>query len=135
MSLHWRVIQTSKKHWLFAWKITWGIWWILARVVETLKIYTLMGYFCRKYVMFGIKNTKELCLWKVNYDFKNGTRNFRVLEKFSHKKLNSMLVKSSAHVLAEGMYSLDKSNPPNFNFLVISLIAWICPNFPWDFWN
>ena len=26
-----------------------------------LKMRTLMGYFCRKYVMFELKNTEELC--------------------------------------------------------------------------
>ena len=53
-SWHWRVIQTLEKNWLFDWKITWGIWWILTRAVESLKMLTLMGYFCRKYVMFEL---------------------------------------------------------------------------------
>ena len=25
LSLHWKVVQTLKKNWLFVWKITWGI--------------------------------------------------------------------------------------------------------------
>ena len=33
----------------------------LTRAVESLKICILMGYFCRKYVMFELKNTEELC--------------------------------------------------------------------------
>ena len=32
-----------------------GIWSILTRAVESLKICTLMGYFCRRYVMFELK--------------------------------------------------------------------------------
>ena len=65
LSWHWRVIQTLKKNWLFVWKMTWGIWWILTWVEESLKINTLMGYFCRKYVMLKLKkNPVELCLEK-----------------------------------------------------------------------
>ena len=61
LSWHWKEIQTLKKNWLFVWKMTWGIWWTLTRAVESLKICTLMGYFCRKCVMFELKNTEELC--------------------------------------------------------------------------
>ena len=35
-------------------KMTWGIWWILARAVESLKVCTA-GYFCKKYVMLELK--------------------------------------------------------------------------------
>ena len=54
-SWHWQKIKALKKNWLFVWKMTWGIWWTLTRAVESLKIYTFMGYFCRKYVMFELK--------------------------------------------------------------------------------
>ena len=64
LSWHWRVIQTLKKNSLFVWKMTWEIWWILTWTVENLKICTLMGYFCQKYVMFELKNTDELCCEK-----------------------------------------------------------------------
>ena len=61
LSWHWRLIQTFKKNWPFVWKMTWGIWWSLIRAVERLKICTLMSYFCRKYVTFGLKkNTEEM---------------------------------------------------------------------------
>ena len=39
-----------------------------------------------------------------------------------------MLDKSSAYVLAEGMYFLDKSSLSNFNFFGFSLLVWTCPN-------
>ena len=55
LSWHWRVIQTFNKNSFFVWKMTWEIWWILTRAVENLKICTLMGYFCQKYVMFELK--------------------------------------------------------------------------------
>ena len=71
LSWHWRVIQTLKKNWLFVWKMIWGIWWILTRAVQSLKIYTLMGYFCRKYVMFELKRYRGVVWWKMTYGFKN----------------------------------------------------------------
>ena len=55
LSWHWRVIQTLNKNSFFVWKMTWEIWWILTRAVKNLKICTLMGYFCQKYVMFQLK--------------------------------------------------------------------------------
>ena len=64
-SWHWKEIQTLKKKCLFVWKMTWGIWWTLTRVAESLKIYTLMDYFCTNYVVFELKkNTEELCRGK-----------------------------------------------------------------------
>ena len=45
----------------FVWKMTWRIWWTLTCAVESLRISTLMGYFCRKYIMFELKNTEALC--------------------------------------------------------------------------
>ena len=45
-SWNWRV----KRNWLLVPKMTWGIWWILMRAVASLKICTLMCYFCWKYV-------------------------------------------------------------------------------------
>ena len=47
VSWHWRVIQSLKKNWLLVPKMTWGIWWILMRAVASLKICTLMCYFCQ----------------------------------------------------------------------------------------
>ena len=40
--------------------------------MESLKICTLMGYFCRKYVMFKLKKYKGVESWKITYGFKNG---------------------------------------------------------------
>ena len=67
LSWHWKKIQTLKKNWLFIWKMTWGIWWTLTWAVESLKICTLMGYFCRKYVMFEQKKYRGTVLWKMTY--------------------------------------------------------------------
>ena len=65
----WIVMQSLKKNWLLVPKMIWGIWWILMRAVASVKICTLMCYFCRKYIMFEPKkctvvmchNTEECC--------------------------------------------------------------------------
>ena len=75
LSWHWKKIQTLKKNWLFIWKMTWGIWWTLTWAVESLKICTLMDYFCRKYVMFELKRYRGVVLWKMTYGFKNDISN------------------------------------------------------------
>ena len=64
---HWRKIQTLKKNCLFVWKMTWGNWWILTPAVKSLTICTLMGYFCKKYVMFEPKKYRGTVLWKMTY--------------------------------------------------------------------
>ena len=40
------------------------------RAIKSLKIYTLMGPFCRKYEMFELKSTQELCREKWLYGSK-----------------------------------------------------------------
>ena len=47
-SWHWGVMQNLKKKWLVVWKMTWGIWQIFIRTLETVKIGTFMGSFCLK---------------------------------------------------------------------------------------
>ena len=85
LSWHWKKIQTLKKNWLFIWKMTWGIWWTLTWAVESLKICTLMGYFCRKYVMFELKRYRGVVLWKMTYGFKNDISNLVNLHTSSWK--------------------------------------------------
>ena len=74
LSWHARVIQTLKKNWLFIWKMPWRIWWILTREMESLKICTLMSYFCRKYAMFELKKYRGVLSWKMTYGFKSVIR-------------------------------------------------------------
>ena len=71
VSWHWRVMQSLKKNWLLVPKMTWGIWWILMRAVTSLRIFTLIGYFGRKYVMFELKKYRGTVSWKMTYGFKN----------------------------------------------------------------
>ena len=44
----WRVMQNLKKNWLVIWKMTWKNWQIFTRVLESLKIGTLMRFFYPK---------------------------------------------------------------------------------------
>ena len=46
LSWHWRVMQNLKKNWLVVWKMTWEIWQIFTRALESVKISILMGSFC-----------------------------------------------------------------------------------------
>ena len=45
---YWGVMQILKKDWPVVWKKTWEIWQIFTRVLESVKIGTLMGSFCPK---------------------------------------------------------------------------------------
>ena len=44
-----------KKSWLVVWKITQGIWQVLTRTFESVKIGTFMGSFCPKWKMHELK--------------------------------------------------------------------------------
>ena len=48
LSWHWIVMQNLKKNWLVVWKMTWEIWQIFIRTLESVKIGTFMGSFCSK---------------------------------------------------------------------------------------
>ena len=62
LSWHWTVIQSLKKDSLFVWKMSWAIWWIFTWAVKNLKICALMGYFCQKYIMFELKQCRQVIL-------------------------------------------------------------------------
>ena len=48
-------MQNLKENWLLLSKMTWGIWEIFTRALESLKIGTLMGFFCPKLKMHELK--------------------------------------------------------------------------------
>ena len=48
LSWHWGVMKSLKKNWLVVWKMTWEIWQMFTRPLESLKIRTLMGSFYPK---------------------------------------------------------------------------------------
>ena len=53
LSWHLKVMQNLKKNWLVVWKMTWEIWQIFTRALESVKIEPLMG---------SLKFTEELCV-------------------------------------------------------------------------
>ena len=70
---HWRLMQNLKENWLVLPKMTWGIWQIFTRALESLKIGTLMASFCLKLKMYELKiyrgvichDNKEWCkIWR-----------------------------------------------------------------------
>ena len=58
VSWQWRMMQNLKRTWLVSSKLAWGIWRILTRALENLKICTLMGCFWPKYIMCELKKCK-----------------------------------------------------------------------------
>ena len=48
ISWHWRVMQNLKKNWLVVWKMTWRIYQIFIRTLESVKIGIFTGSFCPK---------------------------------------------------------------------------------------
>ena len=48
-------MQNLKKNWLVVWKMTWGIWQIFTRALESLKIGILMGSFNPKLKKYELK--------------------------------------------------------------------------------
>ena len=52
-----------------------GIWLILTAPEDSLKIWTMIDYFYRKYVMSELNKYRGVVLRKMTYDFKNDIRN------------------------------------------------------------
>ena len=64
-------VQKSYVSWFLVPKMTWRIWWILMWAESSLKICTLICYFCWKYIMLAPKNsTEELCVITLKNDVK-----------------------------------------------------------------
>ena len=62
-----RVMSYDTEKWCKVWRkteswfqeMTWGIWWILMRAVESLKIYPFLDCFCRMCVIYELRNTEK----------------------------------------------------------------------------
>ena len=72
ISRHWRVMQNLKKNWLVVWKITWGIWQIFTRALESWdsKLGLLWGTFIPSRKYMSLKFTGELCVMTMKKDAK-----------------------------------------------------------------
>ena len=70
---HWRLMQNLKENWFVLLKLTWGIWKIYTRELESLEILTLMGFFCPKLENVWAENLQESYLswqWKKMQNWK-----------------------------------------------------------------
>ena len=77
LSWHWRVMQNLKKNGLEVRKMTWRVWQILTRALESVKIGTLMGSFCRKYKMYEPKSYRGYAWqWGIDLSFQNWHKEF-----------------------------------------------------------
>ena len=92
-------MQNLKENWLLLSKMTWGIWEIFTRALESLKIGTLMGFFCPKLKMHELKiywgvmwhENEEWCKnWReIDYSVQNWHEQF---DKFwlKHSKISKI---------------------------------------------
>ena len=92
-------MQNLKENWLLLSKMTWGIWDIFTRALESLKIGTLMGFFCPKLkthelkIYWGVmchENEKWCKNWRViDFSIQNWHEQF---EKFwfKHAKISNI---------------------------------------------
>ena len=102
-------MQKLKKNWILLLYMTWGIWWILMRAVASLKICTLMCYFCRKYIMFELKKY----------------RGIRVITLKNNPKFEEQLTCA----LKNDMSNLVNLDPTPKSFKICSLIGSFWPNY------
>ena len=66
--------MTLTKNRLMVSKMIWWIWWIFTRTLRNLKIFTFIGYFCPKYIMFELKKYRGV----VFYDNEEGCKIWRI---------------------------------------------------------
>ena len=85
--------EVSCKIWRTDSKMT-GFWWIFTKALRNLKIFTFMGYFCPKYIMFELKkyrgvmfyDNEEWCkIWRIKLTC--GLENNGEFDKFSPEHL------------------------------------------------
>ena len=63
-SWHWRMMQNLKRNWFVISKLTWGIWLILTRALESLKNFHFNGLFLNKiYIVWAKKVQSSYLLW------------------------------------------------------------------------
>ena len=55
--------------------MTRGIWLVLTAQVDSLKIWTMIDYFCRKYVMSELNKYRRVVLRTMTYGLKNDIMN------------------------------------------------------------
>ena len=93
-------------------KMTWGIWQMFTRALESLKIGTMMASFCQKLKMYELKIYRGIMSWqwrmmqklKRNWlcQFKNDMRNLTwALENLKNLHINGLLLTKVYNVWAK----------------------------------
>ena len=72
LSWHWKVKQNLKKNWLVVWKMTWGIWQIFTKALESVKVRTWLwwGSFVQSRKCMSLKFTEKSCVMTMKNDTK-----------------------------------------------------------------
>ena len=85
LSWHWRLMQSLMKNWLVVWKMTWGIWQILTRALESVKMGLWWDPFVQSRKCMSLKFTEDLCFMTIKNDTKieeEMTCCFKIYEEF-----------------------------------------------------
>ena len=72
LSWQWGVMQNLKKNWLVAWKMTWVIWQIFTKALESLKNFHFNGLLLSKakYILFELKKCRGVIFHKTVEGYK-----------------------------------------------------------------
>ena len=70
MSWQWRMMQNLKRNWLVISKLTWGIWWILTRVLESSKNFHFNVLLLTKHILFELKKYRGVNFHKNEEGYK-----------------------------------------------------------------
>ena len=95
LSWHWKVMQILKKNWLVVWRMTWEIWQIFTRALESVKIGTWWDPFVQSRKGMTLKFTGELCVMimknnakveeELTFHFKTDKRNLTNFDSSTRK--------------------------------------------------
>ena len=79
----WRMMQNLRRNWLFISKLTWGIWWILTRALESLRNFHFKGLLLSKvYIVWAKKVQRSNISWNWR-GIQNLKRNRLVVSKLA----------------------------------------------------
>ena len=114
MSWQWRMMQNLKRNWLVISKLTWGIWRILTRALESLKNFHFNVLLLKKvYIVWAKKVQGRYISW-IWRGIQNFERNLHVLSKVT------------SEIWQIVTWALESLNNFHFNGLLLSkvYIAW-----------
>ena len=80
---HWILMQNLKENGLSLSKMTWGIWEIFTRALESLEIWTWWDSFIQSRECMSLKFTGELFVMTMKKNMQNWKRNWLVISKLT----------------------------------------------------